>query len=128
MFLLVVGDPHQFQTSRKVGSFFGLRPKKDQSGQSNPMLRITKCGDQYVRRLLVGAAQHMLGPHGKPSALRDWGLKLHARGGKGARKRAAVAVARKLAVLMHRIWITGEDYRPYPNGEPEPKRLVMVKA
>ena len=92
------------------------------------MLRITKCGDQYVRRLLVGAAQHMLGPHGKPSALRDWGLKLHARGGKGARKRAAVGVARMLAVLMHRIWITGEDYRPYPNGEPEPKRLVMVKA
>ena len=123
-FLLSVGDPHRFDKSRKVGSYFGLRPKKDKSGQSDPKLNITKCGDGYVRRLLVGAAHYILGPFGKPSALQGWGLHLYARGGKGARNRAAVAVARKLAVLMHRLWITGEDYRLYPNGEP--KRLVMV--
>lgn len=125
-YLLILGDPHRFEKSRKVGSYVGLRPKKDKSGQSDPKLRITKCGDRYLRRLLVGAAHHMLGPFGKPSALRDWGLHLDARGGKGARNRAAVGVARKLAVLMHRLWITGEDYQPYPNGEP--KRLVMGKA
>jgi transposase len=125
-FVLVLGDPHRFKKSRMVGSYIGLRPKKDKSGQSDPKLRITKCGDRYLRQLLIGSAHYMLGPFGKPSALRDWGLKLDSRGGKGARNRAAVAVARKLAVLMHRLWITGEDYRPYLNGEP--KRLVMVKA
>lgn len=125
-YVLTVGRPERFTDSRRVGSYFGLRPKRDASGESDPSLRITKCGDKLVRRLLVGAAQHILGPFGKQSALRDWGLDLVARGGKAARKKAAVALARKLAVVMHRLWITGDAYQPYPQGEPGPLRMLKA--
>jgi hypothetical protein len=74
---------------------------------------ITKAGDGYVRMLLILCAQHMLGFRGQPSELRDWGLKIAERGGKAAKKRAVVAVARRLAVLMHYIWQSGETYDPY---------------
>ncbi len=125
-FVAAVGDPHRFSNSRKVGSYFGLRSGKDQSGASDPKLPITKCGDRYVRRLLVGAAQYMLGPFGKPCAIRDWGLELAARGGRAARKKAAVAVARKLAVVMHTMMVKQVDWDPYPNGEPT-LRMVQVQ-
>jgi transposase len=127
-FVLTLGRSERFPSSRRVGSYLGLRPKRDASGESDPSLGITKSGDRFVRRLLVGAAQYILGPFGKDSALRDWGLNLLARGGKAARKRAAVALARKLAVVMHRLWVTGEDYRPYPEGEPGPLKMVKVSA
>jgi transposase len=125
-FVLTIADPHRFPTGRHLVSYLGLRPRRDQSGDSDPRRGITKCGDRYVRRLLVGSAQHILGPFGKQSALRDWGVKLFLRGGKAPRKQAAVAMARKLAVLLHRLWVTGDDYLPYPQGEPGP--LVLLPA
>jgi transposase len=112
-FTLVIEDPERFPNSRLVGSYLGLTPKKDQSGQGDKQLPITKAGDGYVRMLLVLCAQHMLGWRGQPSELRDWGLKLCERGGKAAKKRAVVAVARRLAVLMHRLLRSGETYDPY---------------
>ena len=111
VFMLTVEDKTRFRKSRTAGAFFGLRPKKSQSGEDDPQLRITKAGDAFVRRLLVTAANYILGPFGKDSDLRRWGLALAERGGRNARKRAKVAVARKLAVLMHRLWVTGEEYQ-----------------
>lgn len=111
-FILALEDPHRFPKSRRVGAWLGLCSRSHASGDSTPQLRISKAGDKFMRRLLVQGAQRMLGPFGKDSDLRRYGLKLIARGGKGAKKRAAVAVARKLAVLMHRLWISNTDYEP----------------
>ena len=112
-FVLTLGNKERFQRSRDVGCYLGLRPKRSQSGESDPQLGITKAGNGYLRQLLVQCANHVVGPHGKDSALRQWGLSLGARGGGHARRRAVVAVARKLAVLLHRIWITQEVYVPF---------------
>ena len=112
VFILTIGDKNLFQRSRTVGAYMGLRPRKDQSGDGDPQLRITKAGDNFMRRLLVGSANYILGPFGADSDLRRWGLGLAERGGKNAKKRAKVAVARKLAVLLHRLWVTGEVYEP----------------
>jgi transposase len=110
---LTIEDPSRFKKSRVVSAFLGLTPAKDQSGESDPQKRITKAGDPFLRRLLVQCAQHVLGPFGNDCDLRRWGLRLAERGGKAAKKRAIVAVARKLAVLLHRLWVTGEVYRPF---------------
>lgn len=123
-FVLTLEDPHRFAKSRRVGAYLGLTPKKKQSGASDPQLRITKAGNTYTRRLLVQSAQYMLGPFAQDSALRDWGLKLQARGGKYAKKRAVVAVARKLAVLLHRMWVSGECWRAYPEPLPAQRRAA----
>lgn len=112
VFLLTLEDKTRFTKSRQAGAFIGLRPKQDQSGNTDKQLPITKAGDPFLRRLLVISANYVLGPFGKDSDLRRWGLELARRGGKNARKRAKVAVARKLAVLMHRLWVTGEEYKP----------------
>lgn len=109
---VVTIDARRFRKSRLVGSYLGLRPRRSASGDSDPQLRITKAGDPWMRRLLVQSAQYMLGPFGKDSALRRFGLARAARGGKLAKKKAVVAVARKLAVLLHRLWVTGEMYEP----------------
>ena len=114
-FVLTIEDPHRFARSRDVGSFLGLRPKQQDSGDRSPQLRITKAGDSYLRRMLVSCAHYILGPFGPDTDLRRWGLKLCERGGKNAKKRAVVAVARKLAVLLHRLWVTGEVYEPLRN-------------
>lgn len=111
-YTLTIEDKNRFSKSRMAGAFLGLRPRKNESGDRDPQLRITKTGDPFVRRLLVTAANYILGPFGKDSDLRRWGLELAKRGGKNAKKRAKVAVARKLAVLMHRLWVTGEVYEP----------------
>jgi transposase len=111
-FVLTVEDPHRFRKSRAVGCYVGLRPKRRQSGQSRPQLGISKEGDVYLRTLLVQGAHHVLGPFGKDSDLRRWGLKLAAQGGQNAKKRAVIAVARKLAVLLHKLWVSGETYEP----------------
>jgi transposase len=111
-FILTLGDKNRFASSRMAGAYLGLRPRKSQSGNDDPQLRITKAGDPFLRRLLVNCANHILGPLGHDSSLRTWGLLLAGRGGKNARKRAKVAVARKLAVLLHRLWVTGEIYEP----------------
>ena len=112
-FILVLNnDPERFRRSRDVGCYVGLRPKQRESGMSSPQLGITKAGDPLLRRLATQSAQYILGPFGRDSALRRWGLGLASRGGKNARKRAIVAVARKLVILMHRLWITQEEYDP----------------
>ena len=112
-FVLTIEDPSRFDKSRSVGTFLGLTPKRDKSGQSDKQLQITKEGNEYVRRLLVGCAQYILGPFGSDCDLRRFGLKLAARGGKNAKRRAVVAVARKLSVLMHALWTSGESYDPF---------------
>jgi transposase len=114
-YLLVLEDAARFRNSREVGSYIGLKPRRDQSGERDPELRITKAGDRMLRCLLVGSAQYILGPFGEDCDLRRWGLELVARGGKNAKKKAVVAVARKLAVLLHHLWKTGEDYEPLRN-------------
>ncbi len=112
-YVLTLGSKERFQRSRDVGCYLGLRPKRSQSGDRDPQLGITKAGNIYLRTLLVECANHVLGPHGRDSTLRQWGLHLASRGGKQSRNRAIVAVARKLAVLLHRIWITQEPYIPF---------------
>ena len=116
-YVTTLEDPGRFETSRSVGAYVGLVPRRDQSGEVDKQLRITKAGDPFLRSLLVNAAHHILGPFGQDSDLRRWGLKLCERGGKAAKKRAVVAVARKLAVLLHRLWRTGEDYVPLLNAD-----------
>ncbi len=111
-FVLTLEDPARFRSSRAVGSYLGLRPRQADSGRRTPQLRITKAGDPLLRRLLVGSAHYLLGPFGPDTDLRRWGLTLAARGGTNAKKRAVVAVARKLAVLLHRLWLTGAVYEP----------------
>jgi transposase len=111
-YVLTVEDPERFKSSRAVGPYLGLRPRQSQSGDQDPELRITKAGDTDLRRLLVGSAHYILGPFGPDTDLRRWGLALAARGKKNAKKRAVVAVARKLAVLLHRLWVTAEVYEP----------------
>ena len=111
-FVLLVEDPRRFEQSREVGAYFGLVPRLDESSDSTPQLRITKAGDELGRRLLVSAAQYILGPFGPECDLRSHGEAIAQRGGKNAKKRAAVAVARKLAVLMHRLWIAKATYDP----------------
>ena len=115
-FVLTLDDHERFQKSRDAGCYVGLRPRQRESGASQPQLRITKEGDRYLRTLLVQGAHHILGWRGPDTDLRRWGLKLASRGGKNAKKRAVVAVARKLAVLLHRLWATGEVYEPLRNS------------
>jgi len=112
VFMLTIEDKTRFSKSRMAGAYVGLRPRRRKSCSDDPQLRITKAGDPYVRRLLLTGANYILGPFGKDSDLRRWGLELAKRGGKNAKKRAKVAVARKLAVLMHRLWVSGEVYEP----------------
>ena len=123
-YVLTLEDPSRFPKARVVGSYLGLRPRQKDSGDKQPQLRITKAGDQLLRGLLVECAQHTIGPLGADSDLRRWGLKLAERGGKNAKKRAAVAVARKLSVLLLHLWGTGEVYEPLRDaarrGEPVP--------
>ena len=113
-FVLKVGDPGRFEKVRDVGAYAGLCPRRDQSGESDPQLRISKCGDAYLRRLLVSAAQYILGPFGPESALRQYGLMLATEGTPRAKKRATVAVARKLAVLLLSLWKHQRPYQPFP--------------
>jgi transposase len=100
-FVLTVEDPHRFRRSRDAGAYFGLRPHRRDSGDSRPQLRITKEGDAYIRKLLVQCAHPILGPLGPDSDLRRWGSGLAARGVKNAKKRA---------VLLHKLWVSGEVY------------------
>jgi transposase len=124
-FVLTVDDPHRFKKSRDVGCYVGLRPKRSESGESQPQLRITKEGDVYLRKLLVQGAHLILRKRAPDTDLKRWGLKLSARGGKNAKKRAVVAVARKLGILLHRLWVGGEVYEPLRN-HPAPPRTVAA--
>jgi len=111
-FVLTVGDPGRFIRSRDVGPYLGLVPAQQESGDSKPQLRISKSGDVMLRRLLVTSAHYILGPFGPDTDLRRYGERLYVRGGKNAKKRAVVAVARKLAVLLHALWASGTAYKP----------------
>jgi transposase len=123
-FLLTLEDAHRLGKSRDVGCYLGLQPGRRNSGQSEPQLHISKEGDPYLRTLLVQGAQHILGPFGADCDLRRWGLKLAERGGRNGKKRAIIATARKLAVLLHRLWVSGEVYEPLRNRS----RLTMPAA
>lgn len=125
-YVLTLEKPERFGKSRDVGPYLGLVPKQDESGESSKQLRITKTGDKMTRQLLVSCAQYILGPFGDDSDLRRFGLKLAERGGKNAKKRAITAVARKLGVLLHRLWVTGEEYEPLRNTRLQEKALAKV--
>jgi transposase len=112
-YVVTLESTDRFSSSRQVGPYLGLTPKRDQSGDQDKQLRITKAGNSYLRKLLVGSAQYILGPFGPDCNLRRFGERLAERGGKNAKRRAAVAVARKLAVLLHRLWRTGDIYEPF---------------
>jgi transposase len=115
-FVLTLEDPHRFSKSRSVGAYLGLVPGEDRSGDSDPQQQISKEGDEMLRRLMVGSAHYILGPFAQDSDLRRHGLKIAERGGKNAKKRAVVAVARKLSVLLHHLWVTGEVYELLHNA------------
>jgi transposase len=122
-FVLSLEDPYRFEKSRSVGAYLGLVPATDRSGDSDPEKRISKQGDQMLRRLLVGSAHYILGPFGSDSDLRRHGQKIASRGAKNAKKRAAVvAVARKLCVLLHHLWVSGELYDPLYNAKRRKER------
>ncbi len=112
-FVLTIEDPDHFTKSRQVGAFLGLTPRRDQSGETDKQLRITKAGNKYMRQLLVSCAHYIIGPFGPDSHLRRHGLSIAERGGKNAKKRAVCAVARKLAVLLHRLWSSEQPYEPF---------------
>lgn len=112
-YMLTLEDPQRFQKSRQVGAFVGLVPRQHDSGNDAPQLRITKAGNDYLRRLLVSSAHYILGHFGPDSDLKRHGERIAARGGKAAKKRAVVAVARKLSVLLHVLWRTGQVYEPF---------------
>lgn len=116
-YVLTIEDPYRFQKSREAGCFLGLKPGRRNSGESEPQKKISKEGDRYLRTMMVQGAHYILGPFGEDSDLRRGGQKLAERGGKNAKKRAVVAVARKLAVLLHRLWVSGEVYEPLRNSQ-----------
>lgn len=116
-YILTLDSADRFDKSRAVGPHLGLTPRKDQSGATDKQLRISKQGDVYLRRLLVSCSHYILGRYGHDSDLRRYGERLTARGGRAAKRKAVVAVARKLAVLLHRLWATGEVYQPLHNAQ-----------
>jgi len=121
-FVLTLEDPYRFERSRSVGAYLGLVPATDKSGDRDPQRRISKEGDEMLRKLLVGSAHYVLGPFGGDSDLKRHGQKIASRGGKNAKKRAVVTVARKLSVLLHRLWVTGEVYDPLYNANRSQER------
>ena len=121
-FVLTLEDPYRFERSRSVGAYLGLVPATERSGDRDPQKRISKEGDEMLRRLLVGSAHYILGPFGSDSELRRHGEKIASRGGKNAKKRAVVATARKLCVLLHSLWVTGALYDPLHNAHRRARR------
>jgi transposase len=113
-YALTLDRPDAAPSNRSAGAFLGLRPGQSQSGESDPQRRITRAGNTYLRSLLVQSAHHILSRFGPDSALRRWGLKLAQTGGKRGKKRAIVAVARKLAVILHSMWRSGQRFQPFP--------------
>ena len=122
-FVLTVDNPHRFRRSRDLRCYLGLRPGRHNSGRSQPQMHISKEGDSYTRTSLIQGAHYILGPFGGDCDLRRWGLQLSERGGKNAKKPAITAVARKLAALLHKLWVSGEAYDPLRNS-----RVVAAHA
>jgi transposase len=103
-----IETPSRFVRSSSVGAYFGMTPRRYQSGEVDKAGRISKCGDNLVRGLLFEAAKVLLSRSAKPSDLQAWGRSLMRR---ISRKKATIAVARKLSVILHRMWTTGEPFR-----------------
>lgn len=120
-FYAVIGDPARFERSRDVGAYLGLVPRRDQSGELDRACGITKCGNPLMRRLLVQCANQILGHWGKPSALRTWGLAYMERRGRRGNKAARIGVARRLAVVLHSMWKTGQAWNPFPTPPAPPE-------
>lgn len=114
-YILTIEDPERFAHSRDVGAYLGLQPKQRDSGDRQPQLGISKTGDRMLRSLLVQGAHCILKKNAPDTDLRAWGLAKIGQGGKNAKRRVVVAVARKLSVLLHRLWVTGEVYDPLYN-------------
>lgn len=112
-FMLILEDPKRFEKTRAAGSYVGLCPRKQESSEQDPQLRISKEGSPFLRRLMVQSAHYIMGPFGPDCDLRRFGERIGGHGGKNARKRAVVAVARKLTVLLLSLWKTGEKYDPF---------------
>jgi len=131
-FILTLEDAQRFQQSRDVGPYLGLTPKQHDSGDSAPELRISKAGDGLLRSLLVQGAHCILRRNAPDSDLKAWGLGKQdnggKKGGKTRKKKAVVAVARKLAVLLHRLWVTGEVYDPLYNRKSVQTARAQGKA
>lgn len=123
-FILTIEESSRFDKSRDVGPYLGLTPRRDQSGQTDKQLHITKAGDGHLRRLLVGCAHYILGPFGPDCDLKRFGLKLAERGGKNAKRRAVIAVARKLAVLLHSLWKSRATYDPFYQQNRKQKQVA----
>jgi len=115
-YVLTLDRAEAMETNRQAGAYLGLRPRQQQSGDSNPQRGIAKTGNGYLRSLLVQSAQYILGRFGPDSELRRWGLKLAASGGKRGKKRAIVAVARKLAVVLLSMWRNRKKFEPFPQS------------
>ena len=111
-YVLTLDDPQRFGSSRDVGAYLGMIPRRRDSSDSRPELRISKEGDTYLRSLLVQGAHYILSQRGPDTDLKRWGLRKAGSGGKVAKRKAVVAVARKLAVLLHHLWVSGEKYEP----------------
>jgi transposase len=127
-FVLTLDEPYRFEKSRFVGAYLGLVPATDRLGDSDPQKRISKEGDEMLRKLLVCSAHYILGPFGSDSDLRRHGQKIASRGAKNSKKRAAVAVATKLSVLLHRLWISGEVYDPLYNAHRREQREEVAQT
>jgi transposase len=119
-FVCVIGDPKRFARVRDVGAYIGLVPRTDQSGIQDPALGISKAGNKLLRRSLLQCAHYITGPFGKPSALRTWAEEFVARHGDRARKRARIAVARKLAVQLLAAWRSETAWKAFPGAADEP--------
>jgi transposase len=124
-FVLILEDPQRFKRSRDVGPYLGLVPAQRDSGKSQPQLRISKSGDKLLRSLLVQGAHCILRKGAPDSDLRQWGLEKQKEGGKKGKRRAIVGVARRLAVLLHHLWVNGEVYEPLYNNQ---QRVQAKKA
>lgn len=127
-YVLTLEDTERFAHSRDVGPYLGLTPRQRDSGDSQPELGISKAGDGLLRSLLVQGAHCMLRKNAPESDLRAWGLGKMGKGGKRAKKRAVVAVARKLAVLLHHLWATGEVYDPQYNRKAAEAAAAKAKG
>lgn len=123
-YVLTLGNPEAMETNRQAGAYLGLRPSQQQSGACDPQCGITKTGNSYLRSLLVQSAQYILGRFGPDSELRRWGLKLAASGGKRGKKRAIVAVARKLSVLLLSMWRNSRKFEPFPQSATQLAKAV----
>ena len=127
-YVLTLEDAERFAHSRDVGPYLGLTRKQRDSGESQPELGISKAGDKLLRNLLVQGAHCILRKGAPDSDLRAWGLAKMGQGGKRAKKRAIVAVARKLAVLLHHLWVTGEVYDPQYNRKAAEAAAAKAKG